>query len=94
MKKQRQGLNRYNMLQDGKKRKKVSIHMHDTLKTTCNCEEKTQEKKKKKRQQQKNGVNEIRTHIHKNRWLPVNIYIYSKNERSTYCAIESLENFM
>ena len=48
MKKQRRGLNRYNMLQDGKKRKKVSIHMHDTLKT--NCEEKTQEKK---RQQQK-----------------------------------------
>ena len=45
MKKQRRGLNRYNMLQDGKKRKKVSIHMHDTLKT--NCEEKTQEKKKK-----------------------------------------------
>ena len=43
MKKQRRGLNRYNMLQDGKKRKKVSIHMHDTLKT--NCEEKTQEKK-------------------------------------------------
>ena len=48
MKKQRRGLNRYNMLQDGKKRKEVSIHMHDTLKT--NCEEKTQEKK---RQQQK-----------------------------------------
>ena len=50
MKKQRRGLDRY-MLQDGKKRKKVSIHMHDTFKT--NCEEKTQEKKKKKRQQQK-----------------------------------------
>ena len=49
MKKQRRGLNRYSMLQDGKKRKKVSIHMHDTLKT--NCEEKTQEKRKKKRQQ-------------------------------------------
>ena len=45
MKKQNRGLNRYNMLQDGKKRKKVSIHMHDTLKT--NCEKKTQEKKKK-----------------------------------------------
>ena len=43
MKKQRRGLNRYNMLQDRKKRKKVSIHMHDILKT--NCEEKTQEKK-------------------------------------------------
>ena len=51
MKKQRRGLNRYNMLQDGKKRKKVSIHMNYTLKT--NCEEKTQEKKEKKRQQQK-----------------------------------------
>ena len=50
MKKQRRGLNRYNMLQDGKKRKNVSIHMHDSLKT--NCEEKTQEKKKNKRQQQ------------------------------------------
>ena len=51
MKKQRRGLNRYNMLQNEKK--KVSIHMHDTLKT--NCEEKPQEKKKKKkkRQQQK-----------------------------------------
>ena len=43
MKKQRRGLNRYNMLQDGKKEeKKVSIHMHDTFKT--NCEAKTQEK--------------------------------------------------
>ena len=31
MKKQRRGLNRYNMLQDEKKRKKVSIHMHDKL---------------------------------------------------------------
>ena len=48
MKKQRRGLNIYNMLQDGKKWKKVSIHMHDTLKT--NCDEK---KLKKKRQQQK-----------------------------------------
>ena len=46
MKKQRRGLNRYNMLQDEMKRKKVSIHMHNTLKT--NCEEKTLEKKKKK----------------------------------------------
>ena len=35
MKKQRQGLNRYNMLQNGKKKKKVSLHMHDTLKTNC-----------------------------------------------------------
>ena len=44
MKKQRRGLNRYNKLQDEKKREKKSIHMHDTLKT--NCEEKNQEKKK------------------------------------------------
>ena len=51
MKKQRRGLNRYNMLQDGKKRKTVSIHMHDTLKT--NCEEETQEKRKKKSHHQK-----------------------------------------
>ena len=69
-----------------KKRKKVSLHMHDTLKT--NCEEKTQEKKTTT----KNGVNGIRTHIYENRWLLV--YIYSKSERSTYCAIESLENYM
>ena len=48
MKEQRRELNRYNMLQDGKKRKNVSIHMHGTLKT--NCEEKSQEKKEKKRQ--------------------------------------------
>ena len=49
MKKQRRGLNRYNMLQDGKK---VSIHMNYTLKT--NCEEKNSRKKReKKRQQQK-----------------------------------------
>ena len=48
MKKQRRELNRYNMLQDGKKRKKVSIHMNDTLKTNCNGK-----KLKKKRQQQK-----------------------------------------
>ena len=43
MNKQRQGLNRYNMLQDGKKRKKGSIHMHDTLKN--NWEEKNSRKK-------------------------------------------------
>ena len=46
MKKQRRGLNRCNMLQDGK-RGKVSIHMHDTLKT--NCEEIAQEKEKEKK---------------------------------------------
>ena len=85
MKKQRRGLNRY-MIQDGKKRKKVSIHMRDTLKT--NCEEKNSTKKKTT----KNGDNGIRTHIHKNRWLL--IYIYSKNERSTNCTIESFENYM
>ena len=47
MKKQRRG--RLKQIQHAtrrKKRKKVSIHMHDTLKT--NCEEKTQEIKKKK----------------------------------------------
>ena len=85
MKKQRRGLSRYNMLIDGKKRKKF-LCMHDTLKT--NCEEKTQEKKTTTN----NGVNGIRTHIHENRWLLV--YMYSKNQRSTYCAIESLENYM
>ena len=68
MKKQRRGLNRYNMLQDGKNRKTVSIHMHDTLKT--NCEEKTQEKKDNK--------TVIRTHIHENRWLIVYIYIQKR----------------
>ena len=86
MKKQRRGLNRYNMLQDGKKRKKVAIHMHDTLKTNC------EEKKSRKKKTTKNGVNGIRTHIHKNRWLLV--YIYSKNKHSTHCAIESLENYI
>ena len=69
MKKQRQGLNRYNKLQDGKKRKKVSIHMHDTLKTNC------EEKNSRKKDNNKNGVNGIGTHIHKNRRLLV--YKYS-----------------
>ena len=46
MKKQRRGLNRYNKLQDGKKRKNVSTHMHDTLKT--NREENKLKKKEKK----------------------------------------------
>ena len=49
MKKQRRGANRYSMLQDGKKRKKVSIHMHNTLNT--NCEKKLKKKKEKKQQQ-------------------------------------------
>ena len=44
-------INRYTMLKDGKKRKNVSIYMHDTLKT--NCEEKNSRKKGGKRQQQK-----------------------------------------
>ena len=48
MKKQRRGLNRYNMLQDGKKEEIVSIHMHDTLKTNCE-EKKTQEIKDNKK---------------------------------------------
>ena len=51
MKKQRRGLNRYDMQQDGKKEEKVSIHINDTLKT--NCEEKKLKKKRKERQQQK-----------------------------------------
>ena len=52
MEKQRRGLNRCNMLQDTKKRKKkVSIHMYDTLKLTV--KKKTQEKIEEKRQQQK-----------------------------------------
>ena len=42
MKKQRRGLNRYNMLQDGKKRKKILGICMITLKAIC--EEKTQEK--------------------------------------------------
>ena len=87
MKKQRRGLNRYNMLQDGKKRKTVSIHMHDALKTDC---EEKKSRKKGKKDNNKKGVHGIRTHIPENRWLQV--YIYSKNEHSTYCAIESLEN--
>ena len=66
MKKQRRGLNRYNMLQDGKKRKKDSVHMHDTLKTNY-------EELKKKKTTTKNGVNGIRTHIHDNRRLLVYI---------------------
>ena len=45
MKKQRRGLNKYNKLQDGEKRKKVSIHMHDTLKLTV--KKKNSRKKRK-----------------------------------------------
>ena len=85
MKKQRRGLNRYNMLQGGKKRKTVSIHihMHDTC--TLKIREEKQEEEKK---DNKNGVYGIRTHIHENSWLLL------KTERATNCAIESLENFM
>ena len=72
-----------------KKRKQVSIHMHDTLKLTV---KKKLKKKKTKKDKTKNGVNGIPTHIHENRWLLV--YIYSKNKRSAYCAIESLDNYM
>ena len=53
MKKLRRGLNIYNMLQDRKKWKKVSIYMHDTLKT--NCEEKKLKKKKKKKKKKDNN---------------------------------------
>ena len=74
----------------GKRRKNVSIHMHDTLKS--NCEEKKNSRKKEKKTTTENGVNGIRTHIYENRWLLV--YIYSINERSTYCAIESFDNYM
>ena len=57
----------------------------------CMIHEKlTLKKNSRKKKTTKKGVNGIRTHIHENRWLLV--YIYSKNERSTYCAIESLEN--
>ena len=89
MKKQRRGLKIQHATRR-KKEEKFSIHMQDTLKT--NCEEKTQEKKKKKGNNKKTGVNGIRTHTHENRRLLV--YIYSKNERSTYCAIESLKNYL
>ena len=67
MKKQRRGLHRYNVLQDGKRGKKVSIHMHDTLKLTV----KKKKEKKEKKDNNKKGVNGIRTHIHENRWLLV-----------------------
>ena len=81
MKKQRRGLNKCNMLQDGKMRKKDSIHMHATCTLKTNCEEK---KRGKKKTTTKNGVNGIRTHIHENRRLLL------KHERSTHCAIKSL----
>ena len=70
MKKQRRGLNRYNLLQNGKKEKSFSTYALYIKKTKC--EEKTQEKKTTT----KNGVNGIRTHIHEKRWLLV--YICSK----------------
>ena len=63
MKKQRRGLNRYNMIQDGKKRKKVSIYMHKTLKTKC--EEKSQENKKKKDNNKKRRIRDSNPHPRK-----------------------------
>ena len=72
------------MLQNGKNRKTVSVHMHDTLKT--NCEEKTQEKRTQKTVL--TGIEPTSTKIDGFKF----IYIL-KNERSTYCAIESLENY-
>ena len=63
MKKQRRALNRYKMLKDGKKRKKVSIKNHDTLTLTVKKNPKKKEREKQQQQQQ-NGVNGIRTHIH------------------------------
>ena len=71
------------MLQDGKKKKKVSLHMHDTLKTIC---EKNLNKKKKKP-----PFTGVRTHINENddSWI---IYNNLKNGRATYCAIESFDN--
>ena len=71
------------MLQDGKKRKKVSIHMHDAFKT--NCEEKTQEKEKKKTT--KKSVNGIRTRIHENRWLLVYIHSYALKTSVLHTAL-------
>ena len=71
MKKQRRGLNRYNLLQDGKKGEK-SFYTYALYIKKTKCEEKTQEKKTAT----KKGVNGIRTHIHENRWLLV--YICSK----------------
>ena len=79
MKKQRRGLNRHNMLQDGKKKKNILY--------ICMIHEKTNFEKKKKKKKEITGV---RTHIHENRRLL--IYIL-KNERSTCCAKESLENY-
>ena len=89
MKKQRRGLNRYNMLQDGKKRKKVSMHMHDTLKTIC--EEKNSRKNEKKKTNNNTTTKTVLTGFE-----PTSTKIggYSKHERSTYCAIESLENYL
>ena len=69
MKKQRRGLNRYNMLQDGKKFLYICmIHLKITVK-------KKLKKKGKKKTTTKNGVNGIRTHIHENRWLLVYIIV-------------------
>ena len=49
------------------------------------------EKLKKKRQQQKTVLTGFEPTSTKKRGFLV--YMYSKNERSTYCAIESLEYY-
>ena len=85
MKKQRRGLNRYNLQQDGIKAEKKFLYI-------CIIDKKLNVKKtQEKKTTTKNGVNGILTHIHENRWLLV--YKYIINERSTYCAIESLEYY-
>ena len=84
MKKQRRGVNRYNMLTRRKKEEKVSFLMHDTLKLTV---------KKKKKKKKKKPCTGFETHINENSHLLSYICIL-KNMRSTYCAIESLENSM
>ena len=70
MKRQRRGLNMYNVLQDGKKKKKVSLHMHDTLKTNCENNLNKKEKKKTKDSNKKTTNKRftgVRTHINGNR---------------------------
>ena len=83
MKKPRRGLNRYNLLLD-EKRGKQFLYI-------CIKHKKLNVKKKlkKKRQQQKtvlSGFEPTSTKID-------SFYIYSKNQRSTYCAIESFEYY-
>ena len=91
MKKQIRGLNRYNMLQDEKKRGKqfqyiCVIHFKLTVK-------KKLKKKGKKKTTTKNGLNGIRT-PHPRKKMAPSLYNILKTERSIYCGIESLENYM